>query len=740
METFTGISEAKIEVANGMPRLMINGQPVPPLIYFHNIHVFDFDNTSPANLDAIRDITGTHNEFFLKKEVALARDAGVHIYSLPFGWPFAEDRINPNPETANRLLDAFIAVDPEAIFILRLYPGGRDWGVHPQIPEEDFALFKDGSKGAVSFASDYFSQPSNDVLHRFIRYYEDSPYAPRILSYHPGGPNSEMFHQEFWSKGPDYSVANYRHFRQWLKVKYRSDDALRKAWAKPDVTFDTALIPDFEPDRFPMTNDTDPEGAMTQIFYDIHREQDWIDFSTYQSDIVGDRIIDWAGIIREETRDKKLAMFFYGYTYELKGSFAGHSNLQRVLECPDVDVLVSPNSYYNRYNGGTMNFMTSVDSVSAHGKLWLNEDDLMTNLLRTNLMELKKVSETAIVNFGPFAETLEQTMNFLDRNFASAMTHRAGTWWMDLFGAGAFDHPALWDMMQKRKALYEEIYKNPTPYRADVAVIADENSKSYEKNDFGINYWARIHMRDEAARSGATVAYYTLADFITGMAPPCKIYVFANAFRLTDDQIDAIRARLDREGATAYYAYAPAYIGPEGVSAERSTRLTGIRLAVQDGTQGSEGLGALAGEAWGPISERTGKPTATSPRLIVADEKAEPLARYKADGQTSAARTKTGNHTSIFVGDMGVQSQMLMRLFEAAGAHIYTRDGSYVQTDGQYLMIHSGKSGLKPISLPTGLKAEAITGKIEKTEKPATGEIIYVDFKKGDTLWFKLVR
>ena len=718
MEKFEGIKDSKIDVTNGVPRLMINGKPVVPLIYFHNTHINE----------ETHDITGTVTESFMKKQVALARDGDVHIYSLPFGWPVGKDGVNPDPETANGVLDKFIAIDPQAIFILRLYPGSRDWGAQRNIPEDDIALFQDGTKGIVSIASDYFWQPTNEVLSRFIRYYEESPYGPRILSYHPGGPDSEMFHQGFWNKGPDYSVANHRGFRRWLKAKYQNDEALRKAWGRANVTIETAPIPMSAPGRYPMNCDSDAEGALTQILYAIPQERDWVDFSTYENDIVGDRVIDWAKVIKQETKGKKLSMFFYGYIFELHSSFAGHYALQRVLECPDVDVLAGPNSYFNRFNGGTMNFMCPVDSLTSHGKLWLNEDDMRTSLVDLSVLPPEWAAS-------PFCKNLDETLNLLDRNFASMMVHRAGTWWMDLLAAGAYNHPAVWELIKERKTLYEKVYQAPTPFRGEVAVIADGTSKNNVRDDWATNFWTMVTMRDEAARSGATIAYHTLEDFIQGSKVPShKIYVFANAFSLTDEQIDAIRARLDREKATAYWAYAPGYIGPEGMSIERSTRLTGIQLAVKDGTQGSEGLGALAGESWGAASNQTQKPMTTSPRLIVTDEKAESLGRYKADALTSAARTKTGAHTSIFVGDMGVQSQMLMRLFEAAGAHIYTRDSSYVQTDGQYLMIHSGKSGLKPITLPEGTKATAIKGEIAKSEN----NTIFVNFKEGETLWFQL--
>jgi hypothetical protein len=274
-------------------------------------------------------------------------------------------------------------------------------------------------------------------------------------------------------------------------------------------------------------------------------------------------------------------------------------------------------------------------------------------------------------------------------------------------------------------ALYEEVYRRPQPYRPEVAVLVDEGSKTVIKSDWDVNCWTMYSLRDESVKSGAAVGYYSLEDFLENVVPRCQVYVFANAFRLTDEQIEALRARLDREEATAIWFYAPGYLGPEGPDVARSSRLTGIRLAVQEGLQGSEGVGLLQGESWGPA-------VPVSPRLIVTDAEAEPLGRYKSDGSISAAQKRTGRHRSLFVGDMGPSSRLLARLFESAGVHLWTRGAEVVQTDGEFLMVHSGPAGVKPITLPVGVDLEPIRAQIVKRE----GRTVFVQFQGGETCWF----
>ena len=324
----------------------------------------------------------------------------------------------------------------------------------------------------------------------------------------------------------------------------------------------------------------------------------------------------------------------------------------------------------------------------------------------------------------------------LARNLGMTIAHRAGIWWCDLVGAGAFKNETLWENLKDRLKIYSNIYKNPKPYRPEVAVVVDERSRFAVRSDWDMNAWSLGRMRNACDTSGAAIGYYLLEDFINGVVPPCKVYLFCNAFSLSDAQIQAVRARLSKEGATAIWTYAAGYLGPNGPDAARMSTLTGIDVAVSSGTAVSTGTGLLDKEQLGSIFPDTNKPMIFQPRFVVTDKSAEPLGHYRSDGALSAARKKIDNFNSIYIGDVGFTPTLLDRLFESAGVHVWTRDGSVTVADKTFLMIHSAKEGLKPIAIPKGVKITPITGKIEKHE----GDTIFVNFKKGDTLWFKLAQ
>ena len=165
-----------------------------------------------------------------------------------------------------------------------------------------------------------------------------------------------MFPPYYTEKGPDYSVASQKKFRLWLAEKYKTDEALRKAWGSSTVTLTSAAIPRPDKDRFPLKSVS--TGAPIKTFYNIPSEQAWVDYSDYYSDLVATRVIDWARTVKKASGGRKLNMFCQGYILEIGTSFGGHYALDKVLSCPEVDVLMSPVSYAVRQLGEPAGFMS----------------------------------------------------------------------------------------------------------------------------------------------------------------------------------------------------------------------------------------------------------------------------------------------------------------------------------------------------------------------------------------------
>lgn len=239
--------------------------------------------------------------------------------------------------------------------------------------------------------------------------------------------------------------------------------------------------------------------------------------------------------------------------------------------------------------------------------------------------------------------------------------------------------------------------------------------------------------------TGASFGLYLLDDFINGRVPPCKAYVFANAFSMDGPRCEAIRGRLEREGATAVWLYAPGYLAPSGASLEQSQRLTGMKLMRKDGLLGSRWVGGDGDVAiWGVQTRKLDQPRifAVSPRLAVKDDTAQVFGRYLADGEASAAFKRQGRATHVFLGDISVTAPLLRRVLKQAKVHLWTDANLVVYTDGTFLSVHAADAGVYPIYLPAGVTLESADGRVQGQ---AEG-ILYAQFDRAETRTFKICR
>jgi hypothetical protein len=722
IQGFSGVSEAHVDTVNGVTRLIINGKPAPPLIFMYQE---DFSN----------------NLQFLAPQVQDAAAAGVHLYSVsPNAWPWDNGGTAPLDFSAtDQLLDNVIKVDPKAVLLLQIgvWPG-PGW-IPPVAPTAaDQILYLDGATTDtyhVSMASDIYFNGLLTSLPHLIQHFETSSYADHLLGYRFCGGNScEWFPVDMYTRGIDYSPVNTQAFQAWLLKKYGTDAALSAAWGMP-VTIATAQVPLADSSRFPLhLLDGQSPPLPIEAFYSIPGEQNWIDFSAYTSDLFGQRILDIASLVRTQTAGKRLIGFYNGYSTELAASFNAHPHLAQLLASPNIDFICAPIGYITwpeRLAGGSGQSQGLVDSVVTHGKLWFDENDLPTYLSNPG---------------APYATAdLTQTVDVLQRDLASILVHRTATWWMDLLETGAFNDPGIWTpMSQYGIPLFNPLYANPQPYHADVALIVDPNSILYQKNDMDMVIAQRSLLRDLLPHAGASSGMYSLADFLDGTEPPSPVYIFGNTFYLTDSQISLIQSRLNAEGATAIWQYAPGFLGPNGADFSRVSTLTGIQVSQSDGYAYTSGTGVMAGYNWGFTNQNW-----LSPRLVVTDSSAEILGRYQSDNQISSARKKVGNFESIFMGDFALgdllnfcwscvpnplpDSAVLRALLQTTGVHIWSTTGDVVFTDGNLLVIHAAAAGPDTISLPAGVSATPFGG-----GSASTGTLNLTFSRVGETQWFQL--
>ena len=721
MDGFEGVTEVRLELRNDVPVLLFDGDPSPPVVFFFN--------NSMA--------TGPRRKNW-EPQAKMAGEAGVHIYSFDLAMPPIGGAIEPSMDYVKAQLGPFIEADPWALFIPRINVNAPPSWLEDNPSEQ--MVYPDGSRGIQAIASERWKNASDKQLTKLIALIEASSYAPRFIGYHIGGQDcGEWFPQSYREKGPDIGEANSRGFRAWLKAKYEANEAFRKAWGDSAVDLATVGVPVPEAGRFPIRNV--PAGTSFDVFYRLPEERKWVDYSRYTSELTATRVIEFARLVKEVTDRKKLAVSFYGYNMDLPASVNGHTDLMRVLECPDIDALASPMVYWERLRGEGSGFMTTVDSYAAHGKLWIVENDMRSHRWTPEYQPKEVIQSPDFqwdINFMPRPRDARETVELLKRDFWTMLAHRCGTWWMDLTAVGAFREQVIWDTIGEELPSYKALYASPFPYEPEVAVLVDESSRDYEKSDWDISKQALGNLRYEMGLSGTSFGLYLLGDFINGQVPSCKAYIFANAFCLDAAQIDAIRDRLEHEGATAVWIYAPGYLDDSGVTLQQAQRLTGMRLVQKNGRLGSYGVGSDAAMSWG-VEYRgldTPKTFTVSPRLVVQDETATILGRYMDDSEPSLAIKRQGQATHVFIGDFNVTAKLLRRVLRKAHVHFWTNVNMVVQTDGSFLAVHAKDAGVYPIYCPDGVTLESLGSCV----LGQSDNVLHAPFNRAETRTFRIHR
>ena len=678
---------AQVKAYHGRPVLHLNGKPVFPAINW-------VSGPRPDGWD-------------FDRQARLNKETGIHVYAFDVGKGVEWISPSTSPERPydfstiaarfGRVLDA----DPEALFHLRIYleTGHDDWWERAYPGECE--ILSDGRRDGQSFASEVWRTQAKDFLAAYAAALKKEGLAERILSYQVGAG-----HTGEWVKGEssmhtpcgDYSAPMRRHFRDWLRRTYRGEEAeFRRAWNNPRAAFETAEVPKAEEQLL----------ARGYTFRDPKTEQNVIDYFRCLAELCADAVIDFCRAAKAASGGTKLAGAFYGYVLDLSwnGGFfkerpdsdystvqrSGHLGLHRVLEDPAVDFLVSPYSYGYRGIGGDGPSMLPAESARVHGKLVLIEDDTRTHI------------DADDPHYGR-AATLAESTAILRRNLAQDLTHGQGAWWAS-WKIDPLKEPAFLPLLRDFKALGTFALELETAPSADVAVLLDDESFYYESSRYNLDIPLIFQQRLWGLpKMGTPFDIYLLNDFIESRTKPYKLLVFLNPFHLDAARRGALRSRLDKDGSTAFWIYAPGYLQDDG-SVAHMQELTGIRFGIGE-------------QPWGPLVHVTdfthpitaglgqdlvwGTNAKLAPLFHVDDPDARILGQVvysQGDCKPGFAVKKIGSWTSVYSAAPNLPAAVLRGAARFAGAHIYNDAGDVLYATPELLGVHTVAGGLRTFHL-----------------------------------------
>jgi len=620
-------------------------------------------------------------------QIKMAAAAGVNLVSFPVSrpWPRPEEEVDW--KTVDSQCQMVLDANPNALLLPRIGMGAPNWWreAHP----DDVMVWDQGPQKHVDtvVASPDFRRDSAERLAALIQHLEEK-FGDRVAGYHPCGQNTgEWFYQETWGPALNgYSEGSRKAWRKWLRDRYQDDQTLQAVWGDSRATLATADVPSSSVRR----------AAPAGVFRDPIAERPLIDFAEFQQEMMADCVCHFARTVREATHGRKLVVFFYGYVFEFAAirngpSTAGHYALRRVLDCPDIDVLCSPISYFDRGLGQSAPAMTAAESIALAGKMWLYEDDTRTYLGTGNFP-----------GWQDGVDSIEKTNRELVRNTAQCALRNFGTWWMDLGATGWFEDTRMWDQMARLRALDEPLLKAPIPFRPEVAAVVDEQSMIRVASGGDLVTRPGVYeVRRPLGRMGAPYGQYLLDDVTAGRVDT-KMYVFLNAWCLSPDQrrqiLDATR------GKVRVWCYAPGFQEPDRDNIDAMGELTQFKLA-EISPEKAWAEPTAAGRRLG-LTTGFGVQKRVAPMFAAVNVKPEETLATYPDGSAAVALRQTVDGWSVFVGPPGLTSELLRVAAGKAGVHLFTDSNCNVYANGSYVVLHASQDG--PVQVDTGRQGRIV--------------------------------
>ncbi len=349
----------------------------------------------------------------LQEQIRLAAAVGVNFVTFPINAAWSDTNASESEfAVMDRICRYVLQSNPNALLIPRIDMNAPEKFLQENPGERIVRKTKDGivtqgeSLNYAASASKKYRQLAAEALERTVRHLQET-FGDSYAGCHPCGQNTgEWFTPRSWNHDrPGYSAAERAGFLEFVQNKYPTDAALQAAWGDASVTRATADVPSFE-----QWSESE-KRAILDVAAD-RRLQQIIDFNLFEQQSMADLVLDLAAAARRGSgAEKRLVLFFYGYTFEFAAlgdgpAKAAHYQLERVLKSPDIDIICSPMSYFDRQPGGYGHAMPAAETITRAGKMYLYEDDTRTFLTK----------ETGFPGWESGSTTLEGTQQLLLRN------------------------------------------------------------------------------------------------------------------------------------------------------------------------------------------------------------------------------------------------------------------------------------------------------------------------------------
>ncbi len=703
--------QAQLEIRNGVSTLLLNGKPVPAVLYKGLLSDDKHGDYAAFGKSGIT---------FSVTTVRLGPDYYANTIwkgKDQYDWKPLDDSLmsvlqkNPN---AHIILDVWI------------YPY-KNWG--EENPDEiisnekgqrgyggwgNFEGFTDTLKNEKhwwypSYHSLKWRADASAALQALAQHLADSDLGKAVAGFYiSGGHDGQFINYHF----VDYSTPAQAAFRNWARTRYDSLENLNNVWKTTFKSWDEVVIPDI------------PEGGNQESrspFLSPGAESDYRDFR----DIVPWQLRDaFAGVLKNHIGKSTITL---AYGTPINRAFFDTKNLDGVGSM----------TYYPYRVAGYATGWKQVNSFAMHHKIFFQELDL-----RSWVGDVYGEVYSGWIGAGRTPEEWDA----INRKLVGiSLANDWGYWYYDM--NQYFNAPEIHSELQKSfdaTQKYFAMQQSPahSKWKPDVVLITTDKPQAFISarfNSVGTSHSAGVDYDGMMLEtSGVPFDKQYLQDVLDNPElQKYKIYIFDNTVFLSETQRAEIKAKLQKGNRTLIWLYDSGYISEGGKSAQEMSDLVGMKIQteekyerltplmeqnqnpllknVQQFQSGSEMMLTMFGLR-GSIASFAARPQP----FWIDDNSAIVFARYAENDHAAMALKKMPDWTSIYIGaPNALGGDLLNNIARQAGAYVVGAPGQAINMNADFLSLHAMKSETYTVQLPPGKirVVDALSGKVLSSGK-----------------------
>ena len=696
------LHSAENRFERGCPRRYVDGVEVPPIFY------------------ALTDLQEARCRTELaQRNVKNFSEAGIDLVQCD--WNLRDGWTRENTFDAADFLDNIAPLthpgSPTRL-VVRLHMNPPNWwmdehpdemtvfGVPGEVAKDDPNRIITGDNlisRRVSLASKSWLRDAGKVLADFCKKLEASECGGFVIGIQPACGKFGEWHWWAAQYDPDHSKSQTEFFRNYLKEKYRTVEALQKAWHDSHVTFENAEIPSYQQRNSPFeSNYRDPK--LYQAVIDSHHAQMLVP---------AEDIIYFCRIIKESTSRPVLTGAFYTYFFSSSKAVGGHLAADMVLKSPYVDYLGAPFAYgLAREPGSSCISRGLLESCRLNKKLFLTEMD--------------QPPEGA-TNSAPGGDPARDhvTIDLMRRNVLEPFTRGQGLWYYDhrlkvpevCKNFGWWDTPVLMEEVSKQQKIFSDYFKKPYQSQAELLCVWGVDVMYHTSGNGAAPHVCsdEVQAIEELSRCGVPHDHVYLADLPLVDLKQYKVVLFQYTGMLSPNEREYIKSKVLGSVPEVIFVNNAGYADGKTLSAENMQALTGIKMR-ETGKHYSCTIG----------NETVQIPKAYVPLLRPDDADAEVAALFADGKEPAGAVKKQGNSNIWYFAFPVVPSGFLRDLLKKNGSHIYCDKDLVIKAGRGIVCIHAPADGKYKIVLKNGREIETVLQR---------GETMVFDAESGKNLY-----